>query len=147
MTAPKIISRVAKVLIKDVELLNVRSVDWKENSPWVQIPIPNGPMIHQHLIPHMIEGTIVCLDVATLWTCFYISEIIDEETGEKTVFSTDGDEFKVTLKDISGDEVVFNFWNVRILTVEPSLIGELGTEVIWTIKFTASRVEKYVEEE
>ena len=145
MTAPKIITRVAKVQVKDVELLNVRSVDWKENSPWVQIPIPNGPMLYQHLIPHQIEGTIVCLDVATLWTCFYISEIIDEETGEKTVFSTDGDEFKVTLKDISGNEVVFNFWNVRILTVDPSLIGELGAEVVWTVKFTASRVEKYEE--
>ena len=145
MTAPKIISRVAKVQVKDVELLNVRSVDWKENSPWVQIPIPNGPMLYHHLIPHQIEGVIVCLDVASLWSCFFTSEIIDEETGEKTVFSTDGDEFKVTLKDISGNEVVFNFWNVRILTVDPSLIGELGAEIVWTIKFTASRVEKYEE--
>lgn len=146
MTVPTIISRVSKVLVKDIELLNVRSVDWKENSPWVDIPIPFGTMVHQHLIPHQIEGTIVCLDMESLWTCFYTSEIIDEETGEKTVFSTSGDEFEVTLKDISGNEVVFNFWNVRILTVDPSPIGELGGEVSWTIKFSASRVERYVEE-
>ena len=145
MTAPKIISRVATVLIKDVELLNVRSVDWKENSPWVQIPIPNGPMLYQHLIPHQIEGVIVCLDVASLWSCFFTSEIIDEETGEKTVFSTSGDEFEVTLKDISGNEIIFNFWDVRIMTVDPSLIPESNGEVVWTVKFTASRVEKYEE--
>ena len=144
-TELSVISKVTQIMIGTDELLNVRSIDWKENSPWVDIPIPYGPMIHQHLIPHMIEGTILCLDVASLWTCFYTSEIINEETGEKTVFSTSGDEFEVTLKDISGNEIIFNFWDVRIMTVEPSLIPESNGEVVWTVKFTASRVEKYEE--
>jgi len=137
-----VISKVTQIMIGTDELLNVRSIDWKENNTLVNIAIPGGSMIYQDLIPHVIEGTILCLDIASIWVCFYDSDLVNEETGRKTVFSVDGDEFILTAKDITGTNVVFNFYNVRIISIDPSPMTELSTEVVWTIRFTASRVEK-----
>lgn len=142
MTIPIIINKVSKVMIKTEELLNVKTIEWKNNSRLIEIPIPGGDIKYQNLSPHQIIGTIVCLDVTSLWTCFYDSNIVDEETGLTTVFSIGGDEFEVTTKDISNNEVIYNFWNVRIQTIDPSTINENINEITWTIKFTASKIVK-----
>jgi len=140
-----LIARVESVYVKGTTLKGVQSAIWTDSDPWVKTPIPLGQMLHQHLMPNMIEGTIVCMDITSIWEAFYGGSppIIDEDTGEKTKFSSDGTEFVITLKDILGNSIVFNFYDVRILTIQtvtPEL--ESGGEGAWTIKFTARLVMK-----
>jgi hypothetical protein len=139
------IARVESVLVQQTYLKGVRSAVWNDSDPFVQIPIPAGDMLHHHLKPNMIEGTIICFDVASIWTAFYGGEspIIDEDTGEKIKFSTDGTEFVIVLKDILGNDLTFNFHDVRINTIQmvsPEL--ESGGEGSWVIRFTARLVVK-----
>lgn len=138
-------ARVESVLVKETTLKGVNSAVWDDSDPWVRIPIAAGDMLHQHLKPQLIEGTIICYDIGTIWTAFYGGSppIIDESTGEKTKFSEDGTEFVITLKDTLGNSVVFSFYDVRITTINltsPELEGDqIGS---WTIKFSARAVMK-----
>jgi hypothetical protein len=139
------VARVDKVLVKNTYLKGVKNAVWNDSDPWVSIPIPDGDMIKQHLKPNEIEGTVTCYDVATIWTAFYggASPIVDEDTGEKTKFSTSGDEFVITLKDIDGNDLTFSFYDVRVATIQmvgPELEG--GGEGLWIIRWTARKVIK-----
>lgn len=138
-----LVARVESVQVKDVTLKGVQTATWRDSDPWVQIPIPAGPMLHHHLKPNLIEGTITCYDATTIWEAFYTSGIINESTGEKTKFSTDGTEFIITLKDIEGNNLVFSFYDVRITTIDLANAElESGGEGLWTIRFTARKVIK-----
>jgi hypothetical protein len=140
-----LVARVHSVLVKNTYLKGVKSAKWNDSNPWVDTNIPFGNMWHTHIKSPMIEGMITCYDVDSIWTAFYGGEspIIDENTGEKTKFSTSGDEFIITLKDVNGLSMVFNFWDVRITTIElQSAEEEGGGEGIWVIRFTARKVVK-----
>lgn len=136
-------ARVHSVLVKDVYLKGVQSAHWKDSDPWVRIPIAAGDMLHHHLMPNNIEGVITCYDISSIWEAFYTSNIIIEATGEKTKFSPVGTEFVITLKDINNNDLIFNFTDVRITTIDLNIAElESGGEGLWTIRFTAKGVMK-----
>lgn len=134
----------------DVEhhLKGVKDAVWKDSDPWVQIPIPFGNMLHHHLLPNNVQGVIRCMDIITLYAIFY-ETLIDTthyavtEAGEKTKFSVAGDQFQIYLKTIFGTSYRFDFYDVRVNTIElenPESAG--GGENCWVVRFTARKVVK-----
>jgi len=146
MTDPTIAHRITGVTVGTLSLSNVQSVTWKDSNPWVDIDIPGSNLgVHHHLRSNLVVGEIICLDIATIWTCFYGQDYVTESTGEKTVFSLNGQEFVVNMTDTAGYTLTFNFYDVRVTTIEPhGSIREVGSETPWIIKFTADKVERSV---
>jgi len=147
---PDIPTRIDDVEILSSHLKGVKDVQWRDSSPWVEIEVPAGNIIHHHLKGTKIEGTISCYDMSSLYAIFYNTEIgesgkypVDPNTGEKTKFSTLGDQFRVTIKSFTGQSYRFDFYDVRIETIDlKTPEEEYGGESIWQIQFTARWVKR-----
>ena len=124
------------------EWFGIHSVNWRDVTPWVHIDIPNGVMVHQHILSPHIEGEIKCKDLSTLHTALFTT-IIDNNN--HTAITTQ-----------TNRKYAVNYFNIRILNSSNELIGvlfdgfkvetlgieniELGLEATWIIRFTADRM-------
>lgn len=136
MSMGNIINKVTKVQLGTVDIYNIKSAIWNENSPWVELEIPREEVIHQLLRPKIVRGSFNTLDFVTLLGAITDQELLDVK------FSEDGEAFKIFMVTVDGTLKVAKFYDVRIVNLVPNeAITEEIKEVSWSVTFTASKVE------
>jgi len=90
---------------------------------------------------------LVCLDVTSLYTAIYNTDVddavgsqyaIDPTTQQRTVIEY----FKIIAKDHAGNDVTYNVTNARVKTVRLGELAEKGGETPWIVEFYAEKVAK-----
>ena len=152
-------SRVVSISVLSQNLYGLVDADWEDMDQWVQIRIPTGPVIEQNLIGTHVDGTITCKDWRSISNCFMTTAITENtghypinSNGSKTSFSVSGNEFSITIRDVSGQKVrtgnssyygtkllVFWFTNVKVKRIRQVKASTQGgvSEPQWQIEFMA----------
>ena len=148
-------TRLVSISILSQSLKGLIDIDWDDTEPWVKIEIPAGPIIEQNLIGTHVEGTITCRDYRSINNCLMNTAISTNaghypinSDGSKSSFSISGNEFAVTLQDITPQVstaatalLVYNFTNVKIKKLHLNKAGASGSkEPVWEILFMADKV-------
>lgn len=129
-------------------LTGVDRINWKDSDPWIVLPIPAGNTnIYQNLRPVQIEGRLICLDVASMYTAFYATDIDNADGNQYAVDPTTGKKhtieyFVVAGIDHTGTAVTYTFTNVRVRTIGIEELTEKGKETPFAISFYADKVVK-----
>ena len=141
--------RVASVNIMGTDLLGLIDCKWEDTNPWVEIQVPKGMIIEQHLLGPQINIEVSTHDYESLHTALYTIPItgiiypinVDNTKAEFSTDIPDTPQFIVTMKDNEGTSRVFNFFNVKVKTIELSKSTSSGKEeLIWVVKLMADYV-------
>ena len=143
--------RPSEVKIMNEDLLGVTEVEWTDTDPWVQLQIPKGPLLEQHLLGPHIDGKIVCHDYQSLYEVLYTIPIVNggnqfpvNVDNSKTKFSTDipsNPMFIIYMKDVLGNLYTHEFFNVRIRKIELTRANTSGlVPISWTIHWMADYI-------
>ena len=152
-------NRVVSISVLSQNLYGLIEAEWEDLDQWVQIKIPAGPVIEQNLIGPHIDGVITCKEWRSISNCFMKTAITENAShypinsdGSKTNFSSNSDEFSITIRDISAQKVrtgsptyygtkllVFWFKNVKIKRIRQVKSSTQGgvSEPQWQIEFMA----------
>ena len=141
-------SRVSYIQIMGEDLLGANEIDWEDMNPWVQIQVPKGPVLEQHLLGPHTEIKFTCHDYHSLYTVLYTIPISTNlfpvnVDNSKTVFSTNPEspQFIVALEDSAQNIDVYNLFNVRIKTVKLVKATVSGTTMTnWEVSLMADYV-------
>lgn len=146
----KITYRVSEIRIGtaspgSASITGIKNINWGDIDPWIKLEPPVASQaIYQNLRPPGIEGRLVCLDQASMYTGLYQTAVngsspaINPTTSEKKTIGY----FAVTLIFHDGTSATYSFTNVRIRTISLDSLSEEGTESSWTITFYADKVTK-----
>jgi len=147
-----IILRPKKIIIgkasnNAMDWVGIRSVRYKEVSPWVHIDIPAGVMVHQHIKSPHVTGEIKCKDFSQLYTALF-ETLIDSNNHvaiDTSNFYTKWqvDYLRIVVVAENKTEITFRVDGFKVTGVYPTNI-ELGVETEWTVEFTADRIIKEV---
>lgn len=141
-------------MLKEVKILNkvlkgVKTIQWTDTDPWVEVQIPFGDIRYQHLKGREVNIKLECYDWDSLYEIFFNTDIgdgkyiVDPVTWRKNVFSTNGDQFIVKVRTLSG-EYTFKFYECRVRTISPAEIQSVEDELTYEINITAKRVERVI---
>jgi len=142
--------RVVALDIFGNSLMGLLNLTWVDTDPWVQLQVPKGPMLEQHLLGPHVSGTFDAHDWHSIYALLYNTAIPENPSykpvnadGSKTAFSTNpsSSEFTIYIQDNEGNTNGFQFVNVRIKTVQLDPATVLAVQPLnWTIKFMADYV-------
>jgi hypothetical protein len=146
---PNLIIRPDKILIgideyNNYEWIGIRSVSYKETSPWIHIDIPYGTMLHQHIKSVEYDIMIRCKDFNSLYNAVFETPIDDE--GHTAI-----DTSQYYNKNVIGYLAVIvvgngkrkykiKFEDVKVKAIYPSNV-ELGLETEWVVELTAKKIK------
>jgi len=141
---PKLI-KIGRNASDAVNWTSIRSVRYKEVSPWVHIDIPSGVMIHQHIKSPHVTGEIRCKDYDQLYTALF-ETLIDGDN--HTAIDTSNsytkwqvDYLRIVVVAENKTEVTFRVDGFKVASVYPANI-ELGVETEWIVEFNADCIIK-----
>jgi hypothetical protein len=124
---------------------SIRSVKYKEVSPWVHIEIPAGTMVHQHIKSPHVTGEIRCKDYSQLYhALFEIYVDASNHTAiDTSVFYTKWqvDYLRIVVEVENKTELTFQVDGFKVTSLYPVNI-ELGLETEWVVEFSADRIIK-----
>jgi len=138
---------IVEVKVLGQTLKGVKSIEWKDKDTWVEIEIPFGDIKYQQIKGAQSTIKLECYDWDTLYTLFFNTNIgngnyiVNPTTWKKSVFSTDGTQFTVQVRTLSGT-YTFKFYDVRVRSINPSEIETSDDEITYTIEMTCKRVER-----
>ena len=139
---PKLI-KIGKNSSNAVNWTGVRSVKYKEVSPWIHIDIPSGVMVHQHIKSPHVTGEIRCKDFSQLYTALFETVI---DSNNHTAIDTSNfytkwqvDYLRIVVVAENKTEVTFRVDGFKVTSVYPANI-ELGVETEWIVEFSADRI-------
>ena len=141
-------NRVKSVTVLDQPLLGLINTSWDDKDIWVELQIAKGPLLNQQLLGSQQYITIQTHDYPSIYTAFFATAISGSyypvnSDGSKTKFSVAGDEFNITLGDMDGADQSFDFFDVRVVSINLEKASVSGLqETVWTIKLKA-RVVAY----
>jgi hypothetical protein len=141
-------NRVKSVNVLDQPLLGLINASWDDKDIWVELQVAKGPLLNQQLLGSQVYITIQTHDYPSLYTCFYATAITTghypiNSDGSRTKFSASGDKFDIVLGDMDGVNQTFNFYDVRVVSINLEKASVSGLqETVWTIKLKA-RVVAY----
>ena len=128
-----------------IDWIGIRSVRYKEVSPWVHIDIPSGVMVHQHIKSPHVTGEIRCKDFSQLYTALFNTPI---DSSNHTVIDTSNfytkwqvDYLRIVVVAENKTEITFRVDGFKVASVYPANI-ELGLETEWIVEFNADRIIK-----
>lgn len=132
-----------------VTLSGVKSASWKDSDPFVILPVPASDNIHiyQEIKPILWEIRLVCLDVTSLYTAFYDTDVavaggnqyaINPTTQKRTKIEY----FKIRVYDHAGNLVTYNVTDARVKSIEIGELAEKGGETPWIVTLYAKKVLK-----
>jgi hypothetical protein len=125
----------------------VRSVRYREVSPWVHIDIPAGLMVHQHIKSPHVTGEIRCKDFDQLYTALF--QTVIDNYGHKAIDTTsfytkwEVDYLRIIVVGTNKVETTFRVDGFKVTSLYPSNV-ELGLETEWIVEFSADRIIKEV---
>ncbi len=144
-------TRIAYIQIMGSNLLGAMDSDWDDTDPWVELQVPKGPILEQHLLgPHMM-GKFTTHDFHSLYNLLYTIPINGVGTNlypvmvdnSKTLFSTNpaSPQLVIAMEDSSGNIDVYNFINVRIKKIRQIRATTSGTQPVqWEVTFMADYI-------
>ena len=143
--------RPSEIEIMGEDLLGVTEINWDEVDPWVPLQVPKGTLKEQHLLGPHVDGTIVCHDYKSLYTCLYTIPIVPNgnqypinQDMTKIKFSTDipsNPQFVVTMRDVLGNTYTHSFFNVRIKKIELQRANTSGlVPMSWVIHWMSDYI-------
>jgi hypothetical protein len=146
---PNLILRPEKILIgvneyNNYEWTGIKSVNYKETSPWVHIDIPYGTMLHQQVRSTEYNITIKCKDFNSLYNAVF-ETLIDDE-GHTAIDTTQYYNKNVigyfTIVVVGNDKKKYKikFEDVKVKSIYPSNV-ELGLETEWVVELTAKKIK------
>jgi hypothetical protein len=146
---PGLILRPDKVLVgideyNNYEWTGIRSISYKETSPWIHIDIPYGTMVHQHIKSVEYNIKITCKDFNSLYNAVFETPIDNEE---HTAIDTSQyyskniiNYFEIIVVGENKRKYKIRFEDVKIKSVYPSNV-ELGLETEWVVELTAKKIK------
>ena len=141
---PKLI-KIGKDSGSAINWTSVRSVKYKEVSPWVHIDIPAGLMIHQHIKSPHVTGEIRCKDFNQLYTALFNTPIdaSNHTAIDTSVFYTKWqvDYLRIVVVAENKTELTLRVDGFKVTSLYPHNI-ELGVETEWIVEFSADRIIK-----
>jgi len=130
-------------------LTGIKSVSWKDSDPFVLLPIPasENVIIYQEIKPILWEITLICLDVTSLYTAFYETDVSSAASNQyainpATQKRTKIEYFKIRAYDHAGTLVTYNVTDARVKSIGISELFEEGGEAAWVVTLYAKNVVK-----
>jgi hypothetical protein len=125
---------------------------WKEDNPWITIPIPGGIPVRQHIGSRSVEdGVLRCYDDKAVYVLFRHTDVRSDAGDQyllaatsyaatKVVLVYKGTNVVVSSGIESEDTVYYTFTNFRVENAR-SVIDE-NNQHCWEISFNADSVER-----
>ena len=147
-TTVRALTRLANITILGNIVRGITLADWIDNNPWVQIEIPSGPIIYQHLIGTRVDITIDFYDPKSLFECLFNTTIdgvhypVASNNFTKYTFSTNGTQFSMCFRTNLGETITFNFFNVKVKQISmPRILTDGKTISPWKVTFFSDYYE------
>ena len=140
---------IVEVKVLSQTLKGIKSIGWKDKDTWVEVEIPFGEIKYQQIKGIQSTVRLECYDWDTLYTLFFATDIgdgnyiVNPTTWKKTKFSSDGTQFTVEVRTLSGT-YTFKFYDVRVRTIAPADIDMSDDELTYVIEMTCKKVERVV---
>lgn len=129
-------------------LSGIKSISWKDSDPNVYLGIPaSNTTIIQDIKPILWEIKLVCLDVTSLHTAFYETDVDDADGNQYAINPTTQkrttiEYFKIRVYDHAGTLVTYNVTGARVKTIQVGELLEEGSEAPWIVTLLATNVVK-----
>jgi len=130
-------------------LTGIKLVSFGDSDPFVLLPVPasDNIIIYQEIKPINWLVKLVCLDVTSLYTAIYDTDVddavglqyaVNPTTQKRTVIEY----FKIRAYDHAGTLVTYSVTNARVKQIGISELSEKGEETPWIVEFYADKVSK-----